>query len=439
MRLIHMRNVLFPFNIAMKAYPLYLLACLGLAGFTHAAITVPGADGSDGALVITEDTEIDLSQAVNGDGTTVKWDTNNAANAGKGIYDPMKWAVVFKYSSVNVATGTTVTFKNHASRAPVVWLVSGDVTIDGTVSLNGAHWVESPTTAQPGPGGFRGGFGTFSTGVTAGAGFGPGGGARDNNEGFGGSYGTQGSGGPLGYGNQSLVPLIGGSGGGSDPERTRSGGAGGGAILIACTSQVTINGAIQSNGGDGFHSFSGTDWNSAGGSGGGIRVVADTLAGTGALNALAGNGGHRAGGLGRIRIERTANSNTIAIVPDPSIVNLAAAATALIWPPSTAPEVKIVSIGGEATPSDPLASFGTNGADVVLPETSTVQVVIETTNVEDVSQVQVRLTPRFNASFTTVDATMDSVISTTPLKLRWLADVPVSNGYSAMQVKVVRP
>ena len=70
-------------------------ALLGLAlsiarGFAaHADIVVPGANGSDGTLNITTNTVIDLSQAVTGN-----WDTNNAANAGKGVYDPEKWAVV---------------------------------------------------------------------------------------------------------------------------------------------------------------------------------------------------------------------------------------------------------------------------------------------------------------------------------------------------------
>ena len=40
---------------------------------------------------------------------------------------PPKWDLVFKYTSVNVAAGATVTFKNNASRALVVWLVSGNV------------------------------------------------------------------------------------------------------------------------------------------------------------------------------------------------------------------------------------------------------------------------------------------------------------------------
>lgn len=96
----------------------------------HAGIAIPGADGSDGALNITQDSVIDSSKA-----TTGKWDDNNSANAGNGVYDPEKWAVVFKYTSVNVLAGKKLTFKNHATRAPVVWLVSGNVTIGGTVDL----------------------------------------------------------------------------------------------------------------------------------------------------------------------------------------------------------------------------------------------------------------------------------------------------------------
>jgi len=142
--------------------PLALLVLFSLI-HSQAAIIVPGANGSDGALNITTDTVIDLSQAVTG-----VWDADNTANAGKGVYDPDKWAVVFKYSSVTVAATKTVTFINHPSRAPVVWLVNGNVTINGTVSLNGANGANNnpslmvPNLAEGGPGGFRGGSGYFS-------------------------------------------------------------------------------------------------------------------------------------------------------------------------------------------------------------------------------------------------------------------------------------
>src|SRR5271155_4277471 len=112
-----------------------------------AQIVVP-SDGSDGALNITTNIEIDLSQAVTG-----SWSANNSAHAGQGIYDPTQWAVVFKYSSVTIASNATVTFNNHPSTAPVVWLVSSNVSIAGTVSLNGQDIAPIPLLAVPGPGG----------------------------------------------------------------------------------------------------------------------------------------------------------------------------------------------------------------------------------------------------------------------------------------------
>ena len=401
----------------------------------HAAITIPGADGSDGALNITDDTIIDLSQAVTG-----VWNANNTANAGKGIYDPAKWAVVFKYSSVTVASGKTLTFTNHPSHAPVVWLVSGNATISGTVSLNGTTGVAAPSLAEPGPGGFRGGMGIYGLSVFGSAGFGVGGGGIPGNDGYGGSYGSAGGLGPVAYGNPSLIPLIGGSGGSgtnnNSGNQPSGGGAGGGAILIACGNTLTIGGQVGANGGAGASPY----YRAGSGSGGGVRLVADTLAGTGIVNAVGGSApSGYAGGLGRIRIERVNNSSSASVLPDPSIVPLSPGDTALLWPPSGAPDVRIVSIGGQNIGPDPLASFGTFGADAALPQTASTQLVIETTNVEQASQVKVRGTPRSNASFTEVNAAVSSVVSTTPLVVRWTATLPVQLGYAAVQVKVIRP
>jgi hypothetical protein len=412
----------------MKRFTPLLPVLLLASPQSMAAINVPGADGSDGVLNITENTVIDLSQAV--DGT---WDQDNTANAGQGVYDAAQWAVVFKYSSVTVEAGATVSFSNHPSRAPVVWLVSGDVLIDGLVTLNGQGGVPAPALAEPGPGGFRGGTGYYSTGVGDGAGFGPGGGQRQAQ---GGSYGA----GSRPYGNPSLLPLIGGSGGsGAARNSSHGGGAGGGAILIASTGTVTVNGTIRSNGGAGPKYY--FDDRAGGGAGGGIRVVCDSLAGSGAIQALAGAGGRNlAASYGRIRLERAANSSTITVTPDPSVVPLTSGDTALVWPPAEAPTVRILTIGGEPVPADPRAAFGTLGADVALPETSTVPVVIETLGVEEASQVQVRLTPRGTTNFSAVDAVVSEVFTgTDPLQIHWTADVPVGNGYSAVQVKVVRP
>jgi hypothetical protein len=101
--------------------------------------------------------------------------------------------------------------------------------------------------------------------------------------------------------------------------------------------------------------------------------------------------------------------------------------------------VEVISVGNESVPADPRASFGTVGADVALAQTNTTQVVIETHYVEQSSAVTVRVTPRSNANYTETAASVDTVVSTDPLVIRWIADIPVKVGYSAIQVHVVRP
>lgn len=77
---------------------------------------------------------------------------------------------------VNIPAGKTVAFKNHPSRAPVVWLVTGDVMVNGSLNLSGQNGVEVPFLAEPGPGGFRGGPGYYHSSVRSSGGLGPGGG-----------------------------------------------------------------------------------------------------------------------------------------------------------------------------------------------------------------------------------------------------------------------
>ena len=152
-----------------------------------AQLSIPFADGSDGVLNITSNTVIDLRLAVTGN-----WTNNNAANAGKGIYDPTQWPVVFKYSSVNFAPNTSVNFLNNATHAPVVWLVAGNVSIaDGaSLSLDGQNEGTQDTLnlSEPGPGGFRGGSGSYPFANADGSGFGPGGFNSYGN--YSASYGT---------------------------------------------------------------------------------------------------------------------------------------------------------------------------------------------------------------------------------------------------------
>ncbi len=212
----------------MKTKNKLTLAALGLAACLQPALaqlTIP-SDGSDGAFNPPPDPTnvvVDLSQAVTG-----VWNANNSANAGKGIYDPEKWAVVFKYSSVNIPAGVTVSFINHPTHAPVVWLVQGDVAINGALNLNGdggdVRGPEKLVPPEPGPGGFRGG---VAGPAGFGAGLGPGG---TDPAGWPGSTSASYA---ATYGNPQIVPLLGGSGSGGNGSEDARGCAGGGAILIA--------------------------------------------------------------------------------------------------------------------------------------------------------------------------------------------------------------
>jgi hypothetical protein len=424
-----------------KFFPSAALLTAALLCRAVGDIVVPGANGTDGVLVVSTDTVIDLSKAV-----TAAWNSDNSANVGKGVYDASKWAVVFKYSDVNILSNATVTFKNHPSRAPVVWLVSGNVKIHGQVILDGEKLQKAPRHAEPGPGGFRGGQGNYGAQLNAGSGFGVGGGRSQE----GGNYGSIPAK-PPAYGNPSILQLIGGAGGGGNKstfrDLRRGGGAGGGAILIAATQTIQVDGRISADGGqgqlgDGNSDDTGSYGGIGAGSGGAIRLVCDTVQGRGVVSAVGGKTDGKAaeGGFGRLRVERFQNVNlnpgVISFGPDPSVVTLTQGSEAMIWPPAGAPEVRITSIGGQSVSLDPRAGFGAFGPDVALPVTSTSFVTVETKNVEPASQVIVRVTPKSNTDFIEANA---AIVSSTNGAIQWRAGVDVTVGYSAVQVRVVRP
>jgi hypothetical protein len=354
-----------------------------------AVLNIP-SDGSDGALTVTTNTVIDLSQAVTG-----VWSNNNAANAGKGIYDSNKWAVVFKYRSVNVSTGATVTFKNHRSRAPVVWLVQSNVMVgaNGGINLTGQKTgFLVATNLDAGPGGFR-------SGSINGSALGPGG-AVNSNATF-----------KSTYGNLRLLPLIGGSGV-SDLSGT-SLAAGGGAILIAAGNSVTNNGTIQSVGLNGLLNYA---------SGGGIRIACDALMGNGAFNVQPD---------GRLRVE--ANSVSGSLTFSPIVPVVAPGDTPAIWPLPTAPVCTIVSVGGTGISSDPTADFG-NQPDAVVESQGPVDVILETRNFPTSGVVKVRVAPKTNTNTIWVTASYQSgntVLAT------WRASVPLTNTITMLQARAV--
>lgn len=371
-------------EVVMKTLGSILLSVgLSLSASPSLAAFDSGSTGADGAFNPTVSTSrIDLSLAGTGPGT--------------GTYDAARWAVIFNYTTINVPAGVQVTFSNHPSGAPVVWLASGDATISGGVSLEGQSG-GSNTFAPPGPGGFAGGRGPFG-GRPETAGFGPGGGGvrTPSTFGSGAGHATPGAG-TLGggtYGNPQIVPLIGGSGGSAGVAAgyyAGDGGAGGGAILLACSGRISLNGGISANGGNGAGSGDYFPTRCAGGgSGGAIRLLASEITGLGSLNAAGGSAGFCGsnGGEGRIRVEASSidldiiHSNppwTFSLTPGP------------VFPDPTWPTLTATLIMGQPVPQDPLAGIET--LDVVVTDSTAVTVNIVATNIPEGTIVDVILTP----------------------------------------------
>ena len=405
------------------------IALAFLAVSAGAAIVLPtdGA-GSDGAFTPSNSmaAHLDLGQALTGD-----WSTTNGDNR-RGVYDPEQWAVIFRFTEVNIPEGVEVTFTNNITHAPVIWLVQGDVIINGKVNLNGKGGIQSDdlqvgylSTAftEPGPGGFRGGRGSAAGTTNGSPGLGIGGGNRNEGASF--------SGGPVVYGNAGCFPLIGGSGGGG--AGNASGGAGGGAILIASEGAIIIGpkGAIMAQGGEcNYNRGNGA------GSGGMIRLVADTVTVEGDLQAV-GGGGQIPGYNGRILIEADTRSLTGSIHPE-AVSTVPGAPLRLLRDDAT-PRLTPLTLGGKPIPADPKALMSSL-ADIYINELGLATLVVEAENVPPSMAVTARMMRREGE----VDS---SDLAETPLKMvksdgvksTWQGDVEVISGFSALQVHGVFP
>jgi hypothetical protein len=389
------------------------------------------SDGSDGVFSPTSSRTINLNDAAVGD-----W-FNSSPIPGRGIYDPNVHAVVFKYESVNIPAGVTVTFENSArGNPPVVWLVRTDATIAGIVDVSGKPWTSSGI-GRPGPGGYAGGLAKEGGTSSGSAGFGPGGGQLrwPNNWGYaGGSFAeigitadiASGAAGEL-YGSPDLLPLIGGSGGTAHRNGDgQSGGGGGGAILVAVGSDLTVNGEFLALGGNSVNFRSGS------GSGGGIRLMSNRLFGTGKLRAKGGTVDSR-GGLGRLRLETLQNSSAFSVTE--GIGSNSIATPGPLFPPDNTPTVRVRSIEQVPVPANPRADLSL--ADMSLYVVgSTLEIEVETTFVPSNWQVRVRVVPRSGIDFWATAIRVSGNDQAAVYRAS-IGDFP--QGISAIQAKAVSP
>jgi hypothetical protein len=348
--------------LAIFALLLILLPSVVLAAF------VSGSTGTDGAFAPTADTVLQIPESG-----------------------------VFNFTTVTIPTDVTVTFTKNSQNTPVTILATGDVTINGTLNLNGADASNSIPGAG-GPGGFDGG--QRGLGNKSGKnGEGPGGalgGAPATGAGVGvcaggagyllvgatgGTYITSAPGGTGGsaYGNERILPAIGGSGGGGGGGTSAyaggAGGGGGGSLVIASSGAIAITGAITANGGNGSYGeqriegiYSYYGGGGGGGSGGSIRLLANTLSGNGTLSGIGGTGGMGyngyirggTGSVGRIRFE----AFTTVLYTGTTTPHTSLGYPNAVEPPDM-PSLKITAIAGVSVPGVPSGSF--IAPDVILP------------------------------------------------------------------------
>ena len=301
-----------------------------------------------------------------------------------------------------------VGFRANAANTPITLLVKGNVTVGSSarITVNGfpggnASNGNAGSPGQPGPGGFAGGQGAYQVvnfATIGGNGVGPGGGrgATLLPPAFaeGGTF----------IGVPELRPLLGGSGGGggrSDNENAGSsgggGGGGGGALLIAANGTIDIqfNGRIWADGGIGGNRNTNNSTAGAGGSGGAIRLLANRIQGSGSVFARGATPGNCCDGLsgnsglnGRIRME--AIFNTFAADNSSPVAVRAPAPGPLVNPIN--PTVRITSIDGAATPTDPIGFQ--NAVDMLVAAPGIIQVDLATTDVPAGTDVQVTIKPK---------------------------------------------
>jgi len=332
--------------------------------FSAQAQVNSGSDGHDGAFNPTANTVINMASHPDG---------------------------IYHYTSVNIPANVTVTFIPNANNTPVVWLVQGNVIINGVVDVSGS----SPTQnagGSGGPGGYRGGIG----GPSNTSGQGPGGGQNGSqNYQYAGnaSYGSSGNQsitqqarpGPI-YGNQFLLPLLGGSGGGGS-FGSLAGGGGGGAILIAASGTVQVSGYIYASGAYGGYAVGPPGMFYGCGSGGAVRIVSSRISGSGLISAKVNQ--YYGGGLGRVRFDTYQNDfggsidGVVSQGFQPIILPASGQGT----------QLAVTSVGGVPVSASPTGALPTPDAVLSAQQVNPIPIVVRCSNLPLNTPITVSVKP----------------------------------------------
>ena len=220
---------------------------------------------------------------------------------------------IFNFTTITVPEGLTLSFVPNLDNTPVILAATGDVTINGTISVSAGHF-----SGVPGPGGGSGGAAGANGAIPGESGSGPAGGPGGppsggiGNAGGGGAMATDGlqatsrtGGNPApGAGAIGFPGPSGGSGGGGGSGGWffgvgLGGGVGGGAgggLLITTPGDIIVNGSILANGGHAGWGFANVfAFAGPGGGGSGGNVILEgagvSLGASAVISAIGGAGG----------------------------------------------------------------------------------------------------------------------------------------------------
>ncbi len=328
---------------------------------------------------------------------------NTGSDGSDGVFDPTAANVVinmadhlsgiYQYTSVNISNGVTVTFIPNAANTPVTWLVQGNCVINGTVNVSGQACIGNQG-GLGGPGGYAGGNGTAGNPATGGKG--PGGGPPNQS----GNYD---------YANAFLVPLLGGSGGGGADNCQYGGGGGSGSMLIAASNLITINGNIIAAGGP-----NSSCWPVAGsgsGSGGGIRLVASQIMGTGTLTAA------------RVRFD-TYDKEFTGIV---SGAQFSEGFQPIIIPSAgQLPQLTVTSVGGVPVSPSPTGALSTPDAILSAQQNNPIPIVVQCQNLPLNTPITVSVKPANSFAVTASGANTTGTLASSSATV--LINIPRGGG-----------
>lgn len=292
---------------------------------------------------------------------------------------------IFHFTTITIASGSILKLSESRVHGPVYFLAQGDVIINGVIDLSGDSSPGDTTGAVEqipvfaGSGGYSGGLGGIHGDPNHHAlpGNGPGGGAAGDRAA---TQSLWAKGGTF-TANRFLVPLVGGSGGGGNDDNGgvwgAQGGAGGGALLIASSTTIRLDGKDSNNGYIYARGGGGTGSTWCGGSGGAVRLVANSITGANSFRIYVDTSGGNcsvAPTPGLLRLE--ANSLTLFVnsgnFSGPYITSLPFALNLPTTPP---PVITVVSVNGIVINANPF-SF----PDATINTNSPVPVVIQATN-----------------------------------------------------------